>query len=440
MRVFIGFLLSCILTISYASRIYDISIHHVGTVIDIDVDANATYSYFTLMSPYRLVIDFDHVDKRANLKNIKPTGMVEKIRDGRPLNDKYRLVFDLQESPGLRFTVVDLSKQRRRLRFTIGEPGEKSIGTKPQQTKSKQVSRPPKPLAGRRDVVVVIDAGHGGKDPGASGPKHSKEKNVVLGIARNLKHQIDKTSGMRAILTRDRDYYIPLRNRLRIARKYDADLFVSVHADAFINPHSKGASVFALSQRGATSEAARWLAEKENYSELGGVDLGELDDEDGMIRSVLIDLSQTATIGASLNVGEQVLASLAKITTLHNDKVEQARFVVLKSPDIPSILVETGFISNPQEEKQLTSSRYQRRLASAIFTGIKRYFEQSPPPGTKLELVSLGTHYHVQKGDTIIGISRRFHIKPVLLKKANRLHSNNLRVGQKLVIPASSWS
>ncbi len=439
-RSFIGIFLGSVLSVCNASHIYDISIHHVGTVIDIETDKDTTYNYFTLINPYRLVIDFDHIDKRTNLTKIKPIGMIAKVRDGRPMNDKYRLVFDLQESPTLRLSVTDLPKQHKKIRFTIGEPGGKTISTNPKLSRNKQDTSPPKPLAGWRDIVIVIDAGHGGKDPGASGPKRSVEKNVVLSIAQKLKREIDKAPWMRAILTRDRDYYIPLRNRLRIARKYDADLFVSVHADAFIKPHSKGASVFALSQRGATSEAARWLAEKENYSELGGVDLGELDDADGMVRTVLIDLSQTATIGASLNVGEQVLSSLAKITTLHNDKVEQAPFVVLKSPDIPSILVETGFISNPHEEKKLTNSKYQQKLALAIFNGIKRYFEDSPPPGTKLELASLGTHYKVRRGDTLSGIARRFRVKQALLRKVNGLQSSRLNIGQKLVIPASRWS
>ncbi|WP_367607364.1 N-acetylmuramoyl-L-alanine amidase [Legionella sp. W05-934-2] len=451
MRLFIGILLSSLMSVSFANQLYNITVHHVGTVIDIEVDNNTSYSYFTLMKPYRLVVDFDHIDKRINLASVKPTGMVEKIRDGRPERDKYRLVFDLQESPTLRLVVADLPNKHRSLRFTIGEPGGKSFDSKPNSKSIKPDIQPPKPLASRRNIVVVIDAGHGGKDPGASGPKHSHEKNVVLAIAQNLKRQIDKEPGMKAILTRDRDYYIPLRNRLNIARKYDADLFVSVHADAFKNPHSKGASVFALSQRGATSEAARWLAEKENYSELGGVDLGDLDDEDGMIRSVLIDLSQTATIGASLNVGEQVLSYMGKITSLHNDKVEQARFVVLKSPDIPSILVETGFISNPIEEKNLTSSSYQQRMAQAITSGIKRHFQQFPPPGSKFEYPSASSHkpvkagkikketrYQVQRGDTLLKIARQFHVKLDLLKKANKLQSEQVNIGQKLVIPASS--
>lgn len=183
-----------------------------------------------------------------------------------------------------------------------------------------------------RDVIVVLDAGHGGKDPGARGPRNSREKDVVLAITLKLKQLIDRQPGMRAVLTRSGDYYVGLRQRLNIARRHNGDIFVAIHADAFNNPHSHGASVFALSQRGATSEAARWLAEKENYSELGGVNLGDLDDQNGVVRSVLIDLSQTATINAGLQMGGRVLNQLGNFTVLHNQKVEQARFVVLKSP------------------------------------------------------------------------------------------------------------
>jgi N-acetylmuramoyl-L-alanine amidase len=241
---------------------------------------------------------------------------------------------------------------------------------------------------GSRDVIIVLDPGHGGHDPGAIGPAHRVEKDVTLAIAKTLKQRIDKQPGMRAVLTRAGDYYVGLRERLNITRKYNADVFISIHADAFKHSHSHGVSVFALSQRGATSEAARWLAEKENYSELGGVNLKRLDDKNGVIRSVLLDLSQTATITAGLQLGAQVLQNMGNMTSLHNYRVEQARFVVLKSPDTPSILIETGFISNPQEAKNLSNPRYQSRLSEAIFSGLKQYFWIHPPHGTRLETLS----------------------------------------------------
>ena len=232
---------------------------------------------------------------------------------------------------------------------------------------------------GKRDIIVVIDPGHGGKDPGTIGSVGIQEKNVVLEISKYLAQELDKESGFKAVLTRNSDYFIPLRQRLRIAREEHGDMFVAIHADAFINPYAGGSSVFALSAHGASSEAARWLAEKENYSELGGISLL---DKSNLLRSVLIDLSQTATISASLQLGNNVLGQLSKIGKLHRGFVEQAPFMVLKSPDIPSLLVETGFLSNPSEEQRLHDPYYQRKIASAIAAGIRNYFIENPPPGT----------------------------------------------------------
>ncbi len=228
-----------------------------------------------------------------------------------------------------------------------------------------------------RMVTVVIDAGHGGEDPGARGRGGTLEKNVTLAIAKRLKARIDLEPGMRAILTRDGDYFIPLAQRVTKARRVQADLFVSVHADAFVQPHARGSSVFALSDRGATSTAARWLAKRENESDLiGGVNL---DVKDPVLARTLLDLSQTATINDSLKLGKAVLAHLGDVNSLHKPAVEQAGFAVLKAPDIPSILVETAFISNPEEEKRLKDAAYQDRMANALFQGIRRYLAQNPP-------------------------------------------------------------
>ena len=222
-------------------------------------------------------------------------------------------------------------------------------------------------------MIVAIDPGHGGHDPGAIGPHGIQEKQLTLSIAQRLKQIIDQQPRMHAVLTRQGDYYVGLRQRLTIARRYNSDVFISIHADAFNNQRSSGVSIFALSQRGATSEAARWLAAKENYSELGGVNLSNLKDDSGLVRTVLIDLSQTATISASLKLGDQVLLQLKKLGKLHNRRVEQARFMVLKSPDIPSILIETGFISNPNEAMQLNNISYQQKLSQAIVKGLAYY-------------------------------------------------------------------
>lgn len=239
------------------------------------------------------------------------------------------------------------------------------------------------PSVRARQVIVVIDPGHGGKDPGATGYHGAHEKNVVLAISKDMQKDINRIPGFTAVLTRRGDYFIPLRGRLAIARRYKADMFIAIHADAYPDKSAHGVSVFALSRRGATSEAARWLAARENKSELmGGVDLG---DKSNMLKSVLINLSQFATIRTSLQIGGDLVKNIGKFAHLHHgDRVEQAAFVVLKSPDIPSLLVETGFISNQSEEQHLVNTHYQHRLAQSISNGITQYFENHPPRGTVL--------------------------------------------------------
>ena len=238
-------------------------------------------------------------------------------------------------------------------------------------------ARKPAQVAAARRITIAIDPGHGGEDPGAVGPRGTYEKHVTLAISRRLKTILDAEPNMRAMLTRDDDYFVPLRARVQKARRVQADLFISIHADAFREPHARGSSVFALSEHGATSAAARWLAQKENESDLiGGVNL---DTKDPVLARTLLDLSQTAQINDSLKVGRQVLQGIATQNTLHKASVEQAGFAVLKAPDIPSILVETAFISNPDEERMLRSERYQQRFAEAIALGVRRYFARNPP-------------------------------------------------------------
>ncbi|MBA3661577.1 MAG: N-acetylmuramoyl-L-alanine amidase [Gammaproteobacteria bacterium] len=231
--------------------------------------------------------------------------------------------------------------------------------------------------AGRRKIfTVVIDPGHGGKDAGARGRNGAFEKDIVLSIAKRLAKEINLQTNMRAVLTRTGDYYVPLRSRLNLARKGDADLFVAIHADAYFDHKATGASVYALSQRGATTEAGRWLAQQEKYPELDGVSFAALKDRSPLLRSVLIDLAQTATIRDSLRLGTTLLNALDRIGKLHYPHVEQAPFVVLKSPDIPSVLIETAFLTNPREEEKLRNERYQQQLADAMMQGIHRYFEK----------------------------------------------------------------
>jgi N-acetylmuramoyl-L-alanine amidase len=299
-------------------------------------------------------------------------------------------------------------------------------------------------VAGRgRNVVVALDAGHGGKDPGAVGRHGTREKDVVLQIARRLKARIDREPGMEAYLTRDGDYFVPLRERIERARRQRADLFVSIHADAFKNRQARGSSVYVLSPRGATDEAARWLAARENAADLvGGV---SLDDKDAMLASVLLDLSQTAAIDASVNVADQVLSRLGTVGRLHRSTVGRAGFLVLKSPDIPSILVETAFISNPDEEAQLKNARHQEALAGAIVDGIRAYFYDNPPPGTLLAMEgpparSEPVEHIIVRGETLSGIASRYNVSLSALRRHNRLKNDRIRIGQTLEIPAGSGS
>jgi N-acetylmuramoyl-L-alanine amidase len=237
--------------------------------------------------------------------------------------------------------------------------------------------------------VIAIDAGHGGEDPGAIGPNGTQEKDVTLAIARKLRDLVNREPGMRAILTRDGDYFVPLNVRVHKARRVQADLFVSIHADAFIKPHARGSSVFALSERGATSAAAQWLAKRENDADLiGGINL---DVRDPYLKQTLLDLSQTATISDSLKLGRSVLGEIGEINTLHKQAVEQAGFAVLKAPDIPSILIETAFISNPIEERRLRDDAYQQRMASAVLSGVKRYLAANPPLARNPRLAQTST-------------------------------------------------
>ncbi len=394
---------------------------------------------FTLDDPERVVLDipnahFAALPTRALLKNT----IVDDIRSGRK-QSHLRVVIDLsQDAKPATFTLAPQYPYGYRLVLDLNLTGNtKKMTPKPA---GKQAPQPVAPVIlvnkhePQHDIIVVIDPGHGGKDPGASGPNNIHEKNIVLAISRALQQKINSYPGFKAVLTRSSDYYLSLRQRLHVARRDKADMFVAVHADAYRNPLSNGASVYALSERGASSEAARWLAEKENYSELGGVTLGDKSD---ILRSVLIDLSQTATINESLKVGHNVLNQLDDITRLHHNKVEQARFVVLKSPDIPSILVETGFISNPQEARRLENPSYQRKIADALATGIKQYFLTHPPHGATLFTQKQKSLHIVKKGEYLALLAKQYHVKLPALKKLNNIKNNNIHIGQKLLIPNS---
>jgi N-acetylmuramoyl-L-alanine amidase len=285
-----------------------------------------------------------------------------------------------------------------------------------------------------RSVVIAIDAGHGGEDPGSIGPAGTFEKHVALSVAKKLADKINQVHGMKAVLIREGDYFISLRDRIRKARQHKADLFVSIHADSFKDSRVSGSSVYVLSQRGASSEHARWLAEQENASDLvGGV---KLDDKDNILASVLLDLSQTASLEVSIDVAERVLGGLQRVGKLHKQRVESAAFAVLKSPDIPSLLIETAYISNPAEEKKLLSAVFQDKLTDAILHGLEGYFRIHAPDNSIMAVNRVQEHV-IGRGDTLSQIAQRYRISLERLRQANNLQSDRIRVGQKLTIPST---
>jgi N-acetylmuramoyl-L-alanine amidase len=346
--------------------------------LTLDVRGAASQKVFTLDKPYRAVIDLGRTRMMSGLRAPRGAGLVSDIRIARQLGGTLRIVVRLNQTAAARSTWSASRNGRRQLIVTFGDaPGEADAG--PRIVRAAHA-----PVDSDRDVVVAVDAGHGGEDPGATGRGGTHEKDVVLAIARALAERINGEPGMRAVLTRNRDEFLVLRERIRRARVAKADMFISVHADSIANRDVSGASVYVLSERGASNETARWLAERENAADLmGGV---SLDDKDNTLASVLLDLSQSANISASMTAAQRVLAELDGVGQVRKSQVQQAGFVVLKSPDIPSMLVETAYISNPSEELRLRNPHQQAGLADAIFAGVRDYFERNPPAGTRFAL------------------------------------------------------
>ncbi|MDT8385454.1 MAG: N-acetylmuramoyl-L-alanine amidase [Gammaproteobacteria bacterium] len=392
-----------------------------------DISGPVDHSIFMLRSPDRVVLDL----KNARLKQA-PHGLdfrnslVSDLRSATRNGDDLRLVLDLKTKVRPKsFLLKPTQQYGHRLVIDL-----QNLSAEPA---AKVVTRtmPTAPSGAPRDVIIAIDAGHGGEDPGASGQHGTREKEVVLAIARRLAELVEKEPGMKPLMIRDGDYYLGLRKRMQMARDRQADLFISIHADAFRDGRASGASVYVLSQNGATSEAAQWLARSENDADLiGGV---SLDDKDDLLRSVLLDLSQNATIAASLDVGGSVLKELGRVGKVHKHRVEQAGFVVLKSPDIPSILVETGYISNKREERNLRDRNYQHKLALAMLKGVRRYFTHNAPPGTRLALAE--QEHVIRPGETLGGIAAQYQVSQLALRSANRLSTSQIKIGQILRIP-----
>jgi len=336
------------------------------TRIVFDISGDFEHRLFTLSNPHRIVIDLKDTRKSEAIEidNVK-TNLMSGVRSASKNNGRLRVVLDLQGKVRPRsFELKPDGKSGHRLVVDLHATNLSPTPIKTSQQERKKA---------KQQFVIALDPGHGGRDPGAIGKRGTREKDIALAVAKKMKTLINRTPGYRAVLTRDADRYITLRSRVKKARQAKADIFISIHADSFHKSNVKGASVYALSLRGASSEAARWIAKKENSSDLiGGI---SLDDKDDLIASVLLDLSQTATIQDSLELGSDVLSQLGKVSRLNNRKVQQAGFAVLKAPDMPSILVETAFLSNPSEEKKLRSSKHQHKLAKAVFAGIRKHLK-----------------------------------------------------------------
>ncbi len=388
-----------------------------------DLNDSVKHSLFVLHKPERLVIDL----KQTRLMD---AGVLEDLhsRHLKGIRSGVRNGHDLR-------IVLDLKSRANPSSFLLEPKGSNGyrlvIDVKDLVNTAKKQPLQKKNL---RDVIVAIDAGHGGNDPGATGRLGTHEKNVTLQIARRLKKIVDGTRGMKGELIRSSDRFMRLRDRIKRAHALNADLMISIHADSFPDKRARGASVYALSVSGASSESARLLAEKENKVDMlfGDVNLNH---PDQMVRQVLLDLSLTGTIESSLDIGDEILNELGRVGRVHKKKVQQAGFAVLKAPNIPAILLETAFISNPREERKLRSSAHQTKVAKAILRGANDYFVRKAPPGTWLS--ESQEHYTIRKGDTLASISDRYRLPVSHIRTRNSLRNDKLRVGKKLYIPVS---
>ena len=403
-----------------------------STRLVLDLTAPVTYNLFTLSGPERIVIDIDAID--ANLKAFAmpaPAGVVKGVRFGERGKSGLRIVIDVNEKVEAKgFLTPPNETYGHRLVVDLGHA---------------LPAAPPAPVKvasrdGQRDLVIAIDAGHGGEDPGAIGKAGTREKTVALAIAKKLAERINAEPGMRAVLTRTGDYFVKFKDRIGRARTNQADLFVSVHADAFMDRSVRGSSVYVLSTRRASNEAAKTLADRENAADLiGGV---SLHDKSDVLASVLLDLSQNAAISASRDAASRVLSELDTVGQLKKSDVQHASLIVLTSPDVPSMLVETAFISNPDEERKLRDPAHQERLATAIHSGIRRYFYDNPPPGTHVAVLAArergqALRHVVSPGETLVDVAGRYAVGIDDLRRTNHLATETVASGTILEIPVT---
>jgi N-acetylmuramoyl-L-alanine amidase len=400
-----------------------------STRVVLDLSAPLAHRVFTLADPERIVIDLSGATLSLPAGLPEAKGLVTRVRSGERSAGELRIVLDVKQRVHPKsFLLEPHDSYGHRLVIDLGGAEERVV------------KRAPTADAGQaRDILVAIDAGHGGEDPGASGPKGIREKDVVLAIARRLAEHVRAQPGMQPLLIRDGDYFVSLRQRSERARQAGADLFVSIHADAHRDKNVNGATVYVLSEKGATDEAARRLAARENASDLiGGVSLA---DKDQMLARVLLDLSQSAAISASVTAGGSVIGRLGEVAPMRKKQVQQAPFLVLKSPDIPSLLIETAYISNPREEALLRDPKHQAKVAQALHYGLLDYFRNNPPPNSYLamhppEVPSAPRRHVITRGETLSSIAERYRVSLVALRRFNGLDSDAIRTGQILSIPA----
>ncbi len=442
-----------------------------STRLVFDLSGPVQHKIFSLKNPDRVVLDISAIDLKFDLNKLDlKNSPIKKIRagNGQPL----RIVLDLEETlKPISFSLAPNKDYGHRLVVDLARTGKAkadkkkkknhptikpSAAAEPVQSSAANQKSAADNDSGRvlnyavgngkklRDIVIALDAGHGGEDPGAIGASGLKEKVVVLAIAKELEKLIDAEHGFISRMIRRNDYYVSLRGRTAKARKKNADLFISIHADAFKNKKARGASVWVLSNRGASSEVGRWLAQKENSSDLiGGVGNVNLGDKGDVLKGVLLDMSMTASRKDSREVAKKIHQNINKFARMHKKNVEKAGFLVLKSPDIPSILIETGFISNPAEERSLRTTAYRKKMARAIFNGIKAHFLHKPPAFTEIyrlknaAAVAKSHKHKVISGDSLSRIAVRYGVKLASLRAINKIQGDKIRIGQSLQIPTS---
>lgn len=416
------------------------------TRVVFDVSGPVDYHISNLKHPDRILVDLPNTSWRAKvdkarlresgiqlIRHVESKGRLQVVIELSESVQPSAFLLKPNETYGHRL-VLDLLPQSESASVpVVNIPAAKApvVASVPERSQTRII----RSAKGHREFIIALDAGHGGEDPGAIGRKYkAHEKEIVLSVARKLQASINQHPDMQAVLIRQSDYFINLKERVRIARRFGADMFISLHADSFKDSKAKGASVFVLSERGASSEAARWLAEKENRSDLvGGV---KLDNKSNVLASVLLDLSQTATQVGSEELARKIIGSLGQVTELHHRSVQRAGFVVLKSPDIPSILVELGFLSHPKGEQELRDPKHQQILAEAIKSGVVSYIKQRSKPYMEPQSAWLNQKRHlVRSGDTLASIASKYQVSVEKLKQMNSLYDGNLRPGQKIIIP-----